>query len=102
MRTGPTGERDGGEEEGEEEDLFVFNHTLEGPKAPAVKPGRVTHSNYKLNGRDINVSFTHNSNVPIEVMVFIFHSDEIAIDVQTGLVTRHKTEINFCNIVMIT
>jgi len=42
----------------------------------------------KLNGRNINVSFTNNSNVPIEVMVFIFYSDEIAIDVKTGLVTR--------------
>jgi hypothetical protein len=26
----------------------------------------------KLNGRNINVSFTNNSKVPIEVMVFIF------------------------------
>ena len=41
-------------------------------------------------GRNINVSFTNNSNVPIEIMVFIFYSDEIAIDVKTGLVTRHK------------
>ena len=30
----------GGEEE--EEDLFVFNNFIEGPRAPAVKPGRVT------------------------------------------------------------
>jgi hypothetical protein len=44
----------------------------------------------QLNGRNINVSFTNNSNVPIEVMVFMFYSDEIAIDVKTGLVTRHK------------
>ena len=44
----------------------------------------------KLNGRNINVSFTNNSNVPVEVMVFIFYSDEIAIDVKTGLVTRHR------------
>jgi len=44
----------------------------------------------KLNGRNTNVSFTNNFNVPVEVMVFIFYSDEIAIDVQTGLVTRHK------------
>ena len=43
-----------------------------------------------LNGRNINVSFTNTSNVPIEVMVFYFYSDEIAIDVKTGLVTRHK------------
>ena len=30
------------EREEEEEDLFVFNDTSEGPRAPAVKPGRVT------------------------------------------------------------
>jgi hypothetical protein len=44
----------------------------------------------KLNGRNINVSVTNNSNVPIEVMIFIFYSDEIAINVTNGLVTRHK------------
>ena len=44
----------------------------------------------KLNGRNINVSFTNNSNVPIEVMVFIFYSDEVTINVTNGLVTRHK------------
>jgi len=44
----------------------------------------------KLNGRNINVSFTNNSNVPLEVMIFICYSDEIVIDVKTGLVTRHK------------
>ncbi len=44
----------------------------------------------KLNGRNINVSSTNNFNLPVEVMVFIFYSDEIAIDVTTGLVTRHK------------
>ena len=44
----------------------------------------------KLNGRNINVSFTNNFNVPLEVMIFIFYSNEIAIDVKTGLVTRHK------------
>jgi hypothetical protein len=32
---------DGLEEEEEEEDLFVFNDTVEGPRAPAVKPGRI-------------------------------------------------------------
>jgi len=42
-----------------------------------------------------------NFNVPIEVMVFIFYSDEISIDVKTGLVTRHKNYF-FYNIVMIT
>ena len=44
----------------------------------------------KLNGRNINVSFTNNSNVPIEVMVLMLYSDEISIDVETDLVTRHK------------
>jgi hypothetical protein len=32
-----------GEEE-EEEDLFVFNDTIEGPRAPTVKSGRVTQA----------------------------------------------------------
>jgi hypothetical protein len=38
------------EEEPEEEDSeeegpgFVFNDTIEGPRAPAVKPGRVTQA----------------------------------------------------------
>jgi hypothetical protein len=26
----------------EQEDLFVFNDTIEGPRAPAVKPGCIT------------------------------------------------------------
>jgi hypothetical protein len=29
------------EEEEEEEDVFVFNDAIEGPRAPAIKPGRV-------------------------------------------------------------
>ena len=43
-----------------------------------------------LNGRNINVSFTNNSDLPLEVMVFICYYDEITFDVKTGLVTRHK------------
>jgi hypothetical protein len=31
-------------EEEEEEDLFVFNDTIEGPRAPAVKAGRITQA----------------------------------------------------------
>ena len=38
----------------------------------------------------VDVSFTNNSNVPIEVMVFIFYSDEVTINVKTGLVLRHN------------
>jgi hypothetical protein len=30
------------EEEEEEEDLFLFNDAIEGPRATAVKPGRIT------------------------------------------------------------
>jgi hypothetical protein len=30
--------------EEEEEDLFVFNESIEGPRAPAVKPGRDTQA----------------------------------------------------------
>ena len=30
--------------EEEEEDLFVFNDTIEGPRAPAVKAGRITQA----------------------------------------------------------
>jgi hypothetical protein len=32
------------QEEEEEEDLFVFNDTIEGPRAPAVKPRRITQA----------------------------------------------------------
>ena len=41
----------------------------------------------KLNSRNINVSFTNNSNVPVEGMIFILYSDEITIDVEAGFVT---------------
>jgi len=40
----PDPHKDPLEEEEEEEDLFVFNDTIEGPRAPAVKPGRVTQA----------------------------------------------------------
>jgi hypothetical protein len=33
-----------GEEEEEEEDLFLFNDTIKGPRASAVKPGRITQA----------------------------------------------------------
>jgi hypothetical protein len=78
--------------------LFLLHklHKPALPPCPVPRPplrpylGNVAKLADKLNGRNINVSFTNNSNVPIEVMVFIFYSDEITIDVKTGLVTRHK------------
>ena len=42
----------------------------------------------KLQPRNINVSFNNNSNVPIDVMIFIFYSDELVIDVETGIITK--------------
>ena len=42
----------------------------------------------KLQPRNINVSFTNNSNVPIDVIIFTFYSDQLTIDVETGIVTK--------------
>jgi hypothetical protein len=43
-----------------------------------VKHGNAAN---ELNGRNINVSFTNNCNVPLEVLMIILYSDEISIDV---------------------
>jgi hypothetical protein len=48
----------------------------------------------KLQPRNINVSFTNNSNVAIDILIFTFYSDQLVIDVETGIVIS--------NIVMIT
>ncbi len=42
----------------------------------------------KLQPRNINVSFSNNSNVPIDVIIFKFYSDQLTIDVETGIVTK--------------
>jgi hypothetical protein len=42
----------------------------------------------KLQPRNINVSFTNNSNVTIDVIIFTFYSDQLTIDVETGIVTK--------------
>ena len=42
----------------------------------------------KLQPRNINVSFTNNSNVPIDVIIFTFYNDQLEIDVETGIVTK--------------
>lgn len=42
----------------------------------------------KLQPRNINVSFTNNSNVAIDLLVFIFYSDEFNINCETGIVTK--------------
>jgi hypothetical protein len=51
----------------------------------------------KSQPRNINVSFTNNSNVPIDVIIFTFYSDQLTIDVETGVVTNI---FSFLNIVM--
>ena len=38
--------------------------------------------------RNINISFNNNSNVAIDVMVFIFYSDNFVIDVESGIITK--------------
>jgi len=43
----------------------------------------------KLQPRNINVSFTNNSNAPIDVIIFTFYSDQLVIDVETGIVTKY-------------
>ena len=43
----------------------------------------------KLQLRNIDVSFTNNSNVPIDVIIFTFYSDQLTIDVETGIVTKY-------------
>ncbi len=42
----------------------------------------------KLQPRNIKVSFTNKSNVPIDVIIFTFYSDQLTIDVETGIVTK--------------
>jgi len=43
--------------------------------------------NYNLVG-NINVLFTNISNVAIDVIIFTFYSDQLTIDVETGIVTK--------------
>jgi len=41
----------------------------------------------KLQPRSINVSFTNNNNVPIDILIFTFVSKQLTLDVETGLVS---------------
>jgi hypothetical protein len=44
----------------------------------------------KLQPRNINVSFTNNSNVATDLLIFTFYSDLLVIDVETGIVNKLK------------
>ena len=39
----------------------------------------------KLETRNLNISFTNNNNVPIDILVFTFKSNKALIDVRTGV-----------------
>jgi hypothetical protein len=59
---------------------FIFLHKLHNPVLPPYAD--------KLQPRNINVRITNNSNVPIDVIIFTFYSDQLTIDVETGIVTK--------------
>jgi hypothetical protein len=42
----------------------------------------------KLQPRNVNITFNNNSNVAIDILVFIFYNDELTIDAETGIVTK--------------
>ena len=42
----------------------------------------------KLQPRNINVSFANNSQVGIDILIFEFYSDQLVIDVETGIVNN--------------
>ncbi len=42
----------------------------------------------KLQPRNINARVTNNSNVPIDIGIFTFYSDQLVIDVETGIVNK--------------
>jgi hypothetical protein len=42
----------------------------------------------QLQPRNINVSFTNNSNLAIDLLIFTFYSDQLVIDVETGIVNK--------------
>jgi hypothetical protein len=46
------------------------------------------NSEDKLQPWNINSSLQNNSNVPMDLIVFIFYSDELELDVETGIVPK--------------
>jgi len=50
-----------------------------------VERSNITDKNV---ARNINISFTNNSSVNIDLMVFVFYSDELVIDCETGLIKK--------------
>ena len=52
----------------------------------------VEHGNIadKLQPRNINVSFTNNSNVALDLLICTFYSDQLGIHVETDIVNKKK------------
>jgi hypothetical protein len=42
----------------------------------------------KLQPRNINVSFTKNCNVAVDLLIFTFYSDQLVVDVETDVMSR--------------
>ena len=42
----------------------------------------------KLQPRNINVSLNNNSNIAVDVIIITFYSDQLVIDVETGVVNK--------------
>jgi hypothetical protein len=55
---------------------FIYVNVERSPVADTLQP------------RNINISFINNSAVAIDVMVFIFYSDEFVVDVETGIIQK--------------
>ena len=50
-----------------------------------VKRGKIAD---KLQPRNINARFTNNSNVPIDIVIFTFYSDQLVTDFETGIMNK--------------
>ena len=50
-----------------------------------IERSAITDKNVPCN---INISFTNNFQVPIDILVFIFYSDEFVVDIETGIIRK--------------
>jgi hypothetical protein len=67
--------------------LFSENYWNNAYRAYYVDCSRANQADL-MTPRNINVSFTNNSNVTIDVMIFTEYFQEMTIDVETGLVNK--------------
>jgi hypothetical protein len=62
----------------------LLEHT---PRPFSLALCALVHTDVELQPRNINISFNNNSNVVMNVTVFMFYSYETVIDVERGIVT---------------